>query len=63
MDKKPVTVTISNAIFHGGFEDEHARGSVKSSGDLSITVDADTLDAISEFLLSVIREEEANHDN
>lgn len=63
MDKKPVTITISNAIFHGGFEDEYARGSVKSSGDLSITVDADTLDAISEFLLSVIREEEANHDN
>lgn len=58
MDKKPIVIEIVGAVFNGTVADERAKGSVKSSGDLIITAEAETLDAISQFLACVADEEE-----
>ena len=58
MDKKPVIFELKNIIFNGTFADEYASGSVKSSGDMVITAEAETVNAVTQFLSQVAAEEE-----
>jgi hypothetical protein len=57
-EKKPVTLEFKNIVFNGTFVDEYANGSFKSSGDLVITAEAETIDSVTQFLNYIAAEEE-----
>lgn len=57
-EAKPVVLELKNVVFNGTFCDEYAEGSLRDSGDIIITAEAETVHAVTQFLLSVVAEEE-----
>lgn len=54
-----VTLTLSDTSFNIDYADKYSNIKVVNSGDLIITAEADTVKKVTNWLLGVIREKEA----